>query len=204
MMFRTSVAAVWLVVVCLAANAHVVVDTEPAVIHSPVKYPASAVASREEGTVQVVTEVDASGRTVGAKLAKSSGYPDLDAAALQSIPGWSFSPATKDGKPIAQRIVVPIRFQLEYEPADTSASPQALLAVASVLLGILGSLIWVVGFVWSIILAKRTSILWLSGMVALWIVTYPLFVALHWSIARRNLLVVALGISLFTLGQYLS
>jgi hypothetical protein len=105
---------------------------------------------------------------------------------------------------MVQQVVVPIRFQLNHEATDASALPEASSGVASALLRVLGSLIWLVGIVWSIVLAKRKSILWLSGMVALWIVTYPLFVATHWSLAKRNLAVVSLGIALVCLGFYLA
>jgi protein TonB len=205
MTFRKSVAAAWLVVACLAANAHAAVDTtDPSVIDAPIQYPSSAVSALEEGTVMVAAEVGTSGRVVGVKVDKSSGYPDLDAAALHSISDWSFRPGTKEGKPTAQWIRVPVRFQLQHETTDVSASLGTFPAVAGFLLGTLGSLIWLAGFIWSIVLAKRQSILWLSGMVALWIVTYPLFVAMHWSSARRSLLVVSLGVLLLCLGTYLA
>jgi protein TonB len=205
MTFRKSVAAAWLVVACLAANAHAAVDTtDPSVIDAPIQYPSSAVSALEEGTVMVAAEVGTSGRVVGAKVDKSSGYPGLDAAALHSISDWSFRPGTKEGKPTAQWIRVPVRFQLRHETTDVSASLGTFPAVAGFLLGTLGSLIWLAGFIWSIVLAKRQSILWLSGMVALWIVTYPLFVAMHWSSARRSLLVVSLGVLLLCLGTYLA
>ena len=205
MMFRKSVPAAWLLAACLAANAHATDDmTVPSVIHESVQYPSSAVSAREAGTVLVTAEVDTSGRAVGAKVDKSSGHPDLDAAALQSISRWSFRPATKDGKPVAQQVVVPISFQLQHEATSVSAMFEASSAMASVLLSVLGSLIWVIGFVWSIALAKRQSVLWLSGMVALWIVTYPLFLAMHWPSAKRNLMVVSLGIALLCLGLYLA
>lgn len=205
MMFRRSLTVAWLVIACLSANAHTTVDpTYPSVIHAPIQYPPSAVSAREEGTVLVMTEVDANGRAVDAKVEKSSGHPDLDAAALQSISGWSFSPATEDGKPIAHRVRVPINFQLPPETMDTSSLLEAISAMESVLLNILGSLILLTGFIWSIVLAKRKSILWLWGMVTLWIVTYPIFVAMYWSSAKRNLIVVSLGIALLCLGLYLA
>lgn len=205
MMFRKSVVAAWLLAACLAANAHATADTSgPSVIHAPVQYPSSAVFIGEEGTVLVAAEVDTNGRAVGAKIDKSSGHPDLDSAALQSISRWSFRPGTKDGKPVAQQVVVPIQFQLQHEATGVSVLLEASLAMAGVLLSVLGTLIWVIGFVWSIVLAKRQSILWLSGMVALWIVTYPLFVTMHWSSAKRNLIVVSLGIALLCLGLYLA
>ncbi|MEO8747305.1 MAG: energy transducer TonB [Rhodanobacter sp.] len=205
MVLRGYVAVVWLVVACLSANAQATVGpTYPSVIHAPLKYPPSAVSAREEGTVLVIAEVDASGRAVDAKVEESSGHPDLDEAALQSISGWSFSPAMKDGKPIAHRVRVPINFQLRPQTMDSSSLREAIPAMESILLEILGSQIWLTGFIWSIVLAKRKSIVWLSGMVALWIVTYPIFVAMHWSSAKRNLIVVSLGISLVFLGLYLA
>jgi len=204
MMFRKFVVAACLLVACLSTHAQTAVDTtDPSIIHAPIQYPSSARSAGEEGTVLVVAKVDGSGRAVDAKIDKSSGHPDLDAAALQSISRWSFRPATKNGKPVAHWVAVPVNFQLTHETTDIFALPEAaLLAAASVLLSSLGSLIWVIGFVWSIVLAKRKSILWLSGMVALWIVTYPIFVAMYWSSAKRNLMVVSLGIALLCLGLY--
>lgn len=206
MMFRKSVIAVWLLVGCLSAHAQTAVDTtDPSIIHAPIVYPSSARSAGEEGTVLVEAEVDSSGRAVDARVDKSSGHPDLDAAALQSISRWSFRPATKSGNPVARWVAVPVNFQLTHETTDIFALSEAtLLAASSVLLSSLGSLVWVIGFVWSIVLAKRKSILWLSGMVALWIVTYPLFVAMHWPSAKRNLMVVSLGIVLFCLGLYVA
>lgn len=204
-MLRRLVAAVWLVVACLVANATTAVDTTaPSVIHDPIQYPSSAVSAGVEGTVLVAAEVDAGGRVVGARVEKSSGQPALDAAALRGIPGWSFVPGTKDGKPMAQWVAVPIRFQMKPETTGGAALLKALPAMASIQLIALGSLIWFAGFVWSIVLAKRKSILWLSGMVALWVVTYPLYVAMHWSSAKRNLVVVSLGIAALCLGLYLA
>jgi TonB family protein len=154
--------------------------------------------------VQVVAEVGIDGTVGGARIYKSSGYRDLDAAALRSIAGWSFAPATEGGKPVAQEVVVPIRFQLDRDAAGASALPRKPSVVAGILLRVLGSLILVVGVVWSWVLGKRKSNLWLWGMVPLWILTYPVFVAMHWSDARRNLAVVSLGVVLACLGMYLA
>ncbi|WP_158884112.1 energy transducer TonB [Rhodanobacter sp. L36] len=205
-MFRKSVAAVWLLAALFSATANAALDTtDPAIIHSPIDYPSSAVAAREEGVVSVVAEVDVDGRATNAKVSKSSGYPDLDAAALQNISRWSFRPATKDGKPVAHWVAVPINFQLKYDATGNFALPErALVTLAGMLLSVLGGWIWVVGIAWSVVLAKRQSILWLSFMVALWVVTYPLFVAAHWSSTKRNLMVVSLGVVLFFLGRYLA
>lgn len=205
MTFRRFVAAAWFVVASFVACAHASADTTvPSVIHGPVEYPASAVSVGEEGTVLVTAEVDIGGRAVGAKISRSSGHRDLDAAALRSISGWSFSPATKHGKPMAQEVVVPIRFQLTREATGASGLLEASSAIASILLRFLGLVIWAVGFIWSLVLAKRKSTFWLWGMVPLWILTYPVFVATHWSVAKRNLAVISLGIALMYLGLYLA
>lgn len=205
MTFRRRAAAAWFVVASFAACAHATVaETAPSVIRGPIEYPASAVSAGEEGTVQVVADVGVNGRVDGAKIYRSSGYRDLDAAALRSIAGWSFTPAMKDGKPMVQQVVVPIRFQLDRDATGASALLRTPSAVAGILLRVLGILIWAVGFVWSLVLGKRKSVLWLWGMVPVWILTYPVFVALHWSDAKRNLAVVSLGIALVCLGAYLA
>jgi TonB family protein len=153
--------------------------------------------------VQVVAEVGINGRAGGAKIYKSSGYRDLDAAALRSVAVWSFAPAMKDGKPMAQQVVVPIRFQLIHDARRVSPLLEAS-AIASIVLRILGSLILVVGVIWSWVLGKRKSNLWLWGMVPQWILAYPVFVVTHWSVAKRNLALVSLGIALVCLGTYLA
>lgn len=204
MTFRAFMTAAWFVVASFAACAHATVDTiDPSVIRAPVAYPASAVSSAEEGTVLVEAEVDINGRAVGAKISRSSGYPDLDAAALRSVAGWSFSPGMRDGKPMAQPVVVPVHFELIHDAARVSPWFEAS-AIASLVLRILGSLILVVGVVWSWVLGKRKSNLWLWGMVPLWIFTYPVFVARHWSVAKRNLAVVLFGFAVALVGGLLA
>jgi hypothetical protein len=78
------------------------------------------------------------------------------------------------------------------------------MAIAGSLALSIGSLIWLVGFIWSVVLAKRKSTLWLSGMVALWVVCYPIFVSMNWTASKRNLALVLLGIALVELGYYLT
>lgn len=172
-------------------------------VQTPVQYPASAVAAGEEGTVLVDVEVDAKGQAHHARIHQSSGYTDLDAAALQSMKRWSFRPATRNGEPMTQRVVVPVTFQLKDGARMAGRSPDAT-ATISALLMMSGGLVWCVGFGGSVVLAKRRSRLWLSLMVALWAVTYPVFVVAHWSVAKRNLIVVLSGLALSLLGLYLA
>lgn len=204
MMLRRCAAAAWFVVASFAACAHTTAAiTEPAVIHGPVEYPASAVSAGEEGTAQVVAEVGIDGRAADAKIYQSSGYRDLDAAALRSVAGWSFVPAMKDGKPMTQEVIVPVRFKLIHDAARASPLLGAS-AIASIVLRVLGSLILVVGVVWSWVLGKRESNLWFWRMIPLWILVYPVFVAMHWSVAKRNLAIVLLGFAIALVGAFLA
>jgi len=38
--------------------------------------------------------------------------PDFDAAAIDAVKKWKFSPATRDGKPVATAIKVEVNFHL--------------------------------------------------------------------------------------------
>lgn len=176
----------------------------PSVIHAPIQYPESAISANEEGTVFVRALVEPSGHAVSLSIDKSSGHGDLDAAALQSISQWSFSPGIRNGKPEARWVMLPVSFQRQAVPASEAETHNDMLAIVRWSAGTLGALILFVCFVWSIVLAKRVSILWLSFMVALWAITYPLFVATHWSLAKRSLPMVAAGWALVVLNLYLA
>lgn len=203
MMVRAWALVALLLVACLPLWAQTATDaTLPSVVQSPVEYPPAAVSAGEEGTVMVALEVDASGRARDVRVHASSGHPLLDEAALRSVAHWSFRPATRKGEPVAQPIRVPVAFRLDRQEGAMTAPSVASLGGS--LLCLLGTAVWLIGFVWSVVLAKRRSILWLSGMVAVWIVTYPIFVAVHWSVAKRTLAVVLGGLFLCFLGLYIA
>lgn len=99
---------------------------------------------------------------------------------------------------------MPVRFQLIHDARGASVLLRTPSVVAGMVLRALGILIWAVDFVWSLVLGKRKSVLWLWGMVPVWALTYPVFVAMHWSDAKRSLAIVSLGIVLFCLGAHLA
>lgn len=76
------------------------------------EYPPESKRRHEEGTVEFEVEVSMSGDVASVKIAKTSGYPRLDDAALAAIRTARFAPATEDGKPIAANVIVPFRFIL--------------------------------------------------------------------------------------------
>ncbi|OWY28218.1 TonB family protein [Herbaspirillum robiniae] len=68
---------------------------EIAVAPRPV-YPADSRASREEGTVRMKVQVNRSGQVQDVAVLISSGYPRLDAAAIQAVRGMSYKPFAGD------------------------------------------------------------------------------------------------------------
>jgi len=86
-------------------------DTEPKIVHqTPPKYPRGARGAGVQGEVALLVGVDASGNVIEATVAR--GVPALNGSALAAVRNWRFSPATRNGKPVAVRIPVPIRFTL--------------------------------------------------------------------------------------------
>ncbi len=76
-------------------------------------YPPAALRAREQGTVLVRAEVDASGNPTSATVARRSSSRELDRAALDAVRGWKFEPAIRDGKAVAATVEVPVEFALE-------------------------------------------------------------------------------------------
>lgn len=87
--------------------------SSPEVIESvaPV-YPLSARLAGIQGTVYLEVEVGADGIPQKAGVARSSGNADLDAAALDAVMRWRFSPARQDGRPVPSQATVAVEFRL--------------------------------------------------------------------------------------------
>lgn len=75
-------------------------------------YPAVARRRRQQGTVLLAVKVSAEGWATRVELKQTSGYPVLDAAALEAVPGWEFEPARLGSVKVDSEIEVPVRFQL--------------------------------------------------------------------------------------------
>ncbi len=63
------------------------------------EYPKASLMNEEQGTVSMSFLVNADGTVAESKLEKTSGFKNLDKAALKSISGCKFKPGTKDGAP---------------------------------------------------------------------------------------------------------
>ncbi|MDD5089229.1 MAG: energy transducer TonB [bacterium] len=100
-----------------AADAPVEFDTPPApvggmgAIGQNIHYPAAAREDGIEGEVIVEVSVNETGQVGDLRLLRGV-RADLDSAAMTAVSGVAFHPAMSDGKPIAVRVAIPIRFRL--------------------------------------------------------------------------------------------
>jgi periplasmic protein TonB len=75
-------------------------------------YPPAARAAGLEGAVVVHCIIDETGSAVTVSVLKSCGYAALDEAARQGVKKWRFSPAKRNGSPIASFYDVRVVFRL--------------------------------------------------------------------------------------------
>ena len=78
-----------------------------------VQYPPISYDNAEEGTVTLLLAVQTDGSISDIRIARSSGHPRLDAAAVRSLRRAKFQPATCHGKPIAMRIHQSFVFKID-------------------------------------------------------------------------------------------
>ena len=62
-------------------------------------YPKASLMNEEQGTVSMSFQVSAGGDVLDSKVDKSSGFKNLDKAAIKALSACKFKPGTKDGKP---------------------------------------------------------------------------------------------------------
>jgi protein TonB len=76
-------------------------------------YPEVARRSGEQGTVTLRVRVAPDGVAARVVVERSSGSPHLDAAALEAVKAWRFTPARRGADAVQSWILVPIVFRLE-------------------------------------------------------------------------------------------
>ena len=79
----------------------------------PPSYPEPARRRKHEGVVLLRVGVSENGLVTEVQLTKSSGFKELDEAALNAVKRWTFKPGTVLGRPVASQVEVPIRFELK-------------------------------------------------------------------------------------------
>lgn len=78
----------------------------------PPEYPREARRRGLEGRVSLRILVAEDGNVAQVEVAESSGEESLDNAAVDAARQWKFTPATRDGRAVAEWIRVPVRFSL--------------------------------------------------------------------------------------------
>ena len=79
------------------------------------EYPVASRRRHEEGEVRLLITVSPEGRPLQVSLAKSSGHPLLDEAAIGAVRRWTFEPARAAQIAVTSEVVVPVRFSLSQE-----------------------------------------------------------------------------------------
>jgi len=74
------------------------------------QYPQEAFIKKIEGTVIVEILIDSTGHVVRGRVIQS--VPLLDAAALETVYQWVFSPAIKHGRPVPTLAHAPVAFRI--------------------------------------------------------------------------------------------
>ncbi len=67
---------------------------------------------RHEGTVILLVLVGADGTVKKVEVKKSSGYRELDRAAINAARDWKFNPGSRNGVPYEAWAEVPVSFNL--------------------------------------------------------------------------------------------
>ncbi|HUQ08798.1 MAG TPA: energy transducer TonB [Steroidobacteraceae bacterium] len=114
--------ALLVILACFAGTSSAAPSKPKIVEAAPPIYPESSRRAQEHGDVLVRVLVSQQGRPLDVTLARSSGYPALDAAALEAVKLWKYAPATDDaGKAIDAQTQFNVRFQLDDSPPPPPA-----------------------------------------------------------------------------------
>jgi protein TonB len=79
----------------------------------PPSYPPASRHAGEQGTVMLRVRVAVDGSASRVTVEKSSGSPHLDAAALEAVKAWRFTPARRGAEAVESWMLVPVVFRLE-------------------------------------------------------------------------------------------
>ncbi|HEX4514756.1 MAG TPA: TonB family protein, partial [Polyangiaceae bacterium] len=116
----------FLVVVAASSVANAQSDAEithPVAVHQVEAHYPEGVAPQHTDVILLVT-LDAQGNVTDVKV-ETSGGAAFDAAAAEAVRKWTFSPATRNGKPFAARMKIPFHFEPPHAepPPETTPPP---------------------------------------------------------------------------------
>ena len=86
-----------------------ILPAKPLAGQTEIPYPSALYARGVEGEVLLYLVVDSAGGVIrdSTRIAKSSGYAEFDAAAMEAAPGIRFSPTLHDSLPVTAPIQAP-------------------------------------------------------------------------------------------------
>lgn len=123
---RTGRRAAWLAVASAAAGAACAGDEiePPALLdaESAVEHPRALAMAGIGGTTVLRLLVSAQGKVDSVEVARSSGHPGLDSAAVDGAGRMTFKPAVSGGQPVQAWADVPVRFALPPESSGATAA----------------------------------------------------------------------------------
>ncbi|KXF83205.1 energy transducer TonB [Enterovibrio coralii] len=95
-------------------NAPVLVDRPTFKVRpSQPKYPRIAKRKGMQGTVLIEVWLDEQGNQTKQAIVQSSGFEVLDDAAMSAVQKWRFNGHEENGVPLAHRVKIPVRFNLD-------------------------------------------------------------------------------------------
>lgn len=87
---------------------------------TPVVYPTTAQRAGEEGTVLLNVYVTYTGRPQKIDIARSSGYSELDNAAVETAANWHYVPALHDGDTASDWASVKVVYRMPEQASNES------------------------------------------------------------------------------------
>jgi len=94
--------------------------------HAAPAYPPEAIRWHHQGTAMVSLVVDVHGMPRDIRIERSSGFPELDRAALEAVQHWTFKPGLKYGQPSDAKVAIPVTFNLHTVGDDLPIAVSAL------------------------------------------------------------------------------
>ena len=90
----------------------------------PPTYPPSLKESKAQGVTILDSTIETTGQVGEVTVLKSSGYPELDQAAVDAVRTWTFQPATQNGQPVRVLYTLTINFQVDSQDEEKPAPPR--------------------------------------------------------------------------------
>lgn len=89
----------------------------------PPAYPADALSRKQDGKVVLIVDVGADGSVTKAQVDTSNPPTVFDAAALEAVRKWKFSPAMEQGKAVPGKVQIPITFEADAKADGALVGP---------------------------------------------------------------------------------